>query len=261
MVTVLICVVMFAALIGMMVCSKKQKTNPNAQPIAMGLLIVVIICGVAMLYRTGILGDANAGRMASENQFTASQGIVLGQYLAANNPGKVLVIAEADFKTNVYTKTLVDGLKEGIGAGADVAVDTIEIPGAKKPTDQEDPNMPDMMMPLMDTMTAKDFDRTVANYPNAKVIVSLVGLPRDKSRMKLWKQKNGPKIALLNAYGNLANLVKAGMICAVTVSKPKADYESAYPGTPQAAFDMRYILVTTKNIAELKAKNKKLLSM
>ena len=133
---------MFVALIGMMVCSKKQKTNPNAQPIAMGLLIVVIVCGVAMLYRTGILGDANAGRMAAENQFTASQGIILGQYLAANNPGKVLVIAEADFKTNTYTKTLVEGLKEGMGAGADVVVDTIEIPGAKKPANQ-DPNMPD----------------------------------------------------------------------------------------------------------------------
>ena len=261
MVTVLICVVMFVALIGMMVCSKKQKTNPNAQPIAMGLLIVVIVCGVAMLYRTGILGDAAAGRMAAENSFTASQGIVLGEYLAKNNPGKVLVIAEADFKTNTYTKALVEGLKTGIGAGADVVVDTIEIPSAKKANANQDPNMPDMMMPLMETMTAKDFDRTLANYPNAKVIVSLVGLPRNKSKMKLWKQKDGPKVALMNAYGNLAGLVKAGLICAVTVSKPKADYESPYPGSPKEAFNMRYILVTTKNIDELKAKNKKLLSM
>jgi hypothetical protein len=261
MITVLICVVMFVALIGMMVCSKKQKTNPNAQPIAMGLLIVVIVCGVAMLYRTGILGDAAAGRMATENQFTSSQGIILGEYLAANNPGKVLVIAEADFKTNSYTKTLVEGLKKGLGQGAEVAVDTIEIPGAKKPKSKTPDDMPEMMMPLMDTMTAKDFDRTVSNYPNAKVIVSLVGLPRDKSKMKLWKKKNAPKVALLNAYGNLAGLIHAGLICAVTVSKPKADYESPYPGTPKAAFDMRYILVTTKNIEELKAKNKKLLSM
>lgn len=257
--SVLICVVMFAALIGMIVCSKKQKTNPNAQPIAMGLLIVVIVCGVAMLYRSGILGDANASRVAQENQFTASQGIVLGKYLAANNPGKVLVLGEADYKTNTYTKTLVDALKKGIGQGADVVVDTVEIPGAKKPTG--DPNMPDMMMPLMDTMTAKDFDRAVAKYPGAKVVVTLIGLPHDKSRMKLWRQKNGPKIAMLNAYGDLANLIKAGLICAVTVSKPKADYEAEYPGTPEKAFALRYILVTTKNIAALQQKNKKLLSM
>ena len=261
MITVLICVVMFVSLIGMMVCSKKQKTNPNAQPVAMGLLIVVIICGVAMLYRTGILGDAASGRQYSENQFTAAQGVILGQYLATDAPGKVLVIAEADFKTNPYTKTLVEGLKEGIGAGAEVQVDTIEIPGAKKPKVSEDPDMPDMdmMMPLMDTMTARDFDRTVAKYPDVKVIVSLVGLPRNKSKLKLWKK--GPKIALLNGYGNLANLVKAGKICAVTVSKPKADYESAYPGTAKEAFEMRYILVTPKNIVQLKEKSPKLLSM
>ncbi len=258
MVTVLICVVMFVSLIGMMVCSKKQKTNPNAQPIAMGLLIVVIVCGVAMLYRTGILGDATGNRRQTESLFTESQGIVLGEYLVANNKGKVLVLAEPDFKTNSYTKTLVEGLKKGLGAGTEVVVDTIETPGVKKPVEQ-DPNMPEMTMPLMDTMTAKDFDRAVAKYPNAKVVVSLVGLPRNKSQMKLWKK--GPVIALLNAYGNLANLIKAGKICAVTVSKPKADYEADYPGTPKAAFELRYILVTTKNIEQLKDKVKKLLSM
>ncbi len=190
----------------------------------------------------------------NENNFTASQGFVMGQYLAKNNPGKVLVIAEADFKTNPYTKMLIKGLKAGIGPNADIVVDTIETSRTK----QQGAKANNLMMPLMDTMTAKDFDRTAEKYPDAKVILSFVGLPRNKSRMKIWI--NGPKIALMNACGNLANLIKSGRICAVTISKPKADYRATYPGTPKEAFKLRYMLVTTKNIGKLKKQNPQLLS-
>lgn len=252
-VAVLIGVVMVAALVGMIICSKKQKVNPNAQPLAIGLLIVVIICGVAMMYRTGVFGGSNEARREQENKFTSSQGVILGQYLAKNCPGKVLVLAEPDYKTSTYTKMLVDGLKEGLGAGADVVVDTVTIPGQKA----ANPEMPEMM-PLMDTMTAKDFDAAVDSHPDCKVIVSMIGLPRDMARMKLWKQKDAPKVALFSAYGNLKALIARGMVVAVTMAKPKADYESSYPGDAQEAFDMRYVLVTTQNIESVLGKYKNL---
>ena len=53
---VIIGIVMFIALIGMIVCSKKQKVNPNAQPVAIALLIVVVICGFMMMQKTGVFG-------------------------------------------------------------------------------------------------------------------------------------------------------------------------------------------------------------
>ena len=57
---VLIGIVMFIALIGMIVCSKKQKTNPNAQPVAIALLIIVVVCGFMMMYKTGVFGSGGA---------------------------------------------------------------------------------------------------------------------------------------------------------------------------------------------------------
>ncbi len=36
--------IMIVAFIGMIVCAKKQKTNPNAKTIAILCLIVVVIC-------------------------------------------------------------------------------------------------------------------------------------------------------------------------------------------------------------------------
>jgi len=88
-------VIMVAALIGMIICSKKQKTNPGAQPIAIALLIIVIISGIYMLYKQNIFGGSNASMIESENHFYASQGYMVGKFIAKNIPGaKVLLIEE-----------------------------------------------------------------------------------------------------------------------------------------------------------------------
>ncbi len=258
--TILIVAVMILSVIGMMICSKKQKTNPNAQPIAMVLLVVVVVCAALLLWPK----NTQQAQMQQENQFAASQGIVLGKYLAANAPGKILLLAETDYKTNKYTQTIAEGLRKG--TGGEVVVDTVETAASRKAAAAPAPKgpdgmpggMPEMTMPLQETMTAKDFDAAVAKHPDAKVVVSLIGLPRDASRLKIWGKT---KIAIINAYGRLAGLIEKGWIPAVTISKPKANYEAAYPGDPQKGFELRYILVTSKNIKSLPKKVQQMLSM
>jgi hypothetical protein len=185
-------------------------------------------------------------RREEENKFTASLGFIMGRYLAENCPEKVLVLAESDYKTSTYTKLVVGGLKEGLGKEAQVVVDTVKVPGYNMPEEE--------IPPLPDIMTARDFDAAVDGHPDCKVIVSMIWLSRDVENMKLWTKKNPPKLAVISAYGKMDKLIADGMIAAVTIAKPYADYESRYPGNFKDAFDMRYLLVTTQNIKSIKEK-------
>ncbi len=247
-VTVLIALVMFIALVGMIVCSKKQKTSPIAQPIAIVLLIIVIACGVGILYRTDILGNPTNRFQAYENTYHASQGVVLGKFIKANFPDKkVLVLLETDFNTNPRTKILVDALKEGAGGNLNVETATLQLANR--------PNTPEMgmEMPLFEMMTAADFDKALESYKDCGVVISCIGLPRDIQKMKVWSQKDDvrPKVLLLNAFDmrGYDKMIERGMISAIVAVGPDAKFtEDAPPRDPQAAFDVRYVLIDKSNI-------------
>ena len=197
-------VVMFIALVGMIVCAKKQQTNPRAQPMAIVLLLVVIGCGGFMLVQTGVLGSGETETLiARELVYAKSQAVVLGRHLAEKYPGcKVLVIANQNYEKSRRQKKLIDGIKEGLGSGGElVAVDSLNIqmapegggpPGAGPP--------PEMMMPLEEIMEAAHFDEVIEAHPDCNVIISLIGLPQDVGEMALWKiedPEERAKIALL----------------------------------------------------------------
>ncbi len=249
---VLIGIVMFIALIGMIVCSKKQKTNPNAQPVAIALLIIVVVCGFMMMYKTGVFGSGGAEQFRQiEDRYYASQGNVIGKYIAKNFADqKILVIAERNFSKDPRVNVLVDAIKEGMGGKADIQVDTVELANPPK-VPQGAPEMMDM--PLFETMTAKDFDNAVQKHPDCTVILSTIGLPRDNNKMKLWVMDSAkrPKVLLMGAADlrGIADSIKRDLITAVITISPDAKFtEDAPPSDPQKAFDIRYVLVNKANI-------------
>lgn len=253
---VLVGVVMFAALIGMIICSKKQKTNPNAQPIAIGLLIIVIICGIVMMQKTGVFGGSGAEQFQKmENHYYASQGFVIGKFIGKNFSGqKVLVIASPGFEKDLRVNELVDAIKKGTSANTDIVVDTIKL--ANKPKQPEGgPDAGPMDMPLFELMTAKDFDNALANHSDCTVVISTVGLPRDAARMKLWNlpEAKRPKLILMgimDATGMKAAITK-GLISAIVTISPTAKFtEDAPPSDMQETFDLRYVLIDKDNISK-----------
>lgn len=258
---VLIGVVMVLALVGMIACAKKQRTNPNAQPIAIALLIVVVICGIAILVKTGTLGDnANEKLIQNEMKFASSTAIILGQDLRVAYPGeKVLVVVDRNFDKNTRQQKLVEGLKEGLGSTAEVVTDTLTIESLKKNDTPPAPGAPppeEDIMPLEEIMKAVDFDAVIEKHPDCKIVISLIGLPRDFNQMKTWTLENRPKVALLNAdVHSLAPLIKGGYIVAAVSYCPGVKFsEDPAPDDPKAAFDLRYIMITPKNIEELAQK-------
>jgi hypothetical protein len=247
-------VIMVAALIGMIICSKKQKTNPGAQPIAIALLIVVIISGIYMLYKNNIFGSSSAGMIESENHFYASQGYMVGKFIAKNIPGgKVLLIENEDFEKNKREMDFIAALKKGMGNNNVKAVALTVLNKPKRPKGMPE-DMP--MMPMMEMMTSKDFDATLSANSSENVVVSLVGLPRDAGKMKLWKMPAAkrPKLILINAMGGSIKIpaaIKKGMISAVISINPKAKFDDE--GAPSAfedAFKKRYILIDKNNLKE-----------
>lgn len=247
--TVLIAAVMFVALVGMIICSKKQKASPAAQPIAIGLLVVVIVCGVLMMYKTGIFGDTN-NFMEIENRYYASQGNVVGKYVNSNFAGKkVLVLMDTGYENSPRTKILLDALNEGAGGNLDIVADTLTL--AKGPNQGNE--LEGFEMPLFEVMTAKDFDAALEKHKDAGVIISTIGLPRDAKAMRLWTQKDRPNLILISAADmrGYDALIKTGMVSAIVAVGPDAKFtEDAPPKDIQKTFDIRYVLIDEKNVEQ-----------
>ena len=67
-------VVMAFSLIGMIVCAKKQHTVAIAKPMAVILMVVVLICAVVILMKTGVLGDQGTQRIIQNELVYAKTG-------------------------------------------------------------------------------------------------------------------------------------------------------------------------------------------
>lgn len=238
--------VMVVALIGMIICSKKQNTLAAAKPLSMVLLVVVAVCGVMVLKNQFSSGSISSLR-ENENRFYVSQAFVIGDYVKGKlDAGKVLIIADPSYKNDTRMTEFVEQMKKG--SGGEVVIDTVELPEPQE----------EMAEPISERMKAKDFEATIARNSDAKVVVSLIGLPRDLKNLKILnnnKSGKGPALILLNAdVPHLGKMIAAGMVTATVTVSPKAVFnEEPAPSDAKAAFAVRYILVDKANIVENKA--------
>ena len=69
--------VMVVGLIAMIVCSKKQKTNPAMQPVALGVFLVVIVAAVMLMIET----NTTAAELAAKYNIPA-------EVISQKNSGK-----------------------------------------------------------------------------------------------------------------------------------------------------------------------------
>lgn len=235
--------VMVLGLVGMMVCSKKQKNNPAMQPVAFVLFVVVVIGAGMLLREWGVFGGGRDSLLQNELAFYASQGTKTGAFLKQTDPGKkILLVADPGFENNDNIKRLANALKDGYGG--EVIMDTVQVPGM-----QEDAPMPLYMM-----MKAKEFDEMVDKHGDCDIVVSTIGLPQDARNLKFMGKK---KLFLMGLpSGPVPGLQKAlndGNISGLIISNPQAKYDVSAPSDPMKAFDIRYVLVNKDNAEQFKA--------
>ena len=78
--TIISVAIMVVGVIGMIICSKKQKTNPAMQPVS--ILLFLIVAGAAAYFCVQQMGcNSSASVMESELAFLASRGHAAGVHL------------------------------------------------------------------------------------------------------------------------------------------------------------------------------------
>ncbi len=234
--------IMVLALIGMIICSKKQKTNPAMQPVAFVLFIVIVIGAIMLLKTMGIFGGQSS-LLSNELAFYTSQGNKVGKFFAQQNPGKkILLLTDPGFENNDNVKSLIDAIKAGYGSD-NVVADTITLA-----------NQEETPMPLYMLMKAKDFDAALEKHSDVQIVISTIGLPTDVRNLKYWKTpaEQRPLLFLLGLPSGriegLADVIKKGDIAGVVISNPEAKYDVPAPRDPEEAFAIRYILVSKENV-------------
>ena len=235
-----------------------RKSNTRTVIIVISAIIISILIFPTMLLVSGYFMFRRAANsmnnnisdiMKNETRFACSKATVLGQYLAQKYPGKkVLIICNQGFEKNKRTQKIINALRQAVCSEANA--DTIKV---KAPTKDMLDHNGNLVIPLEEVMTPADFDAAVTAHPDCQVIVSMIGLPREKAKMKFWNDKN-KHLAMLNAnIFDQKNDIKAGRIVAAVSFKPGVKFtEDPAPADPRKAFDKRYLLITPDNIGHLK---------
>ena len=226
----------------------------------------LIFCGIlifVIFFMARNMSDSGISMiLVNEMKFAKSSTYVLGKYLAKTRPNaKVLVIIGPKSEYNKRQEIQIDALKKGFGS----AITNIKIDSPKL-KQQLGPNgkpIPDLMLPMVDMMKAEDFNKLIAENKSCNLIITLIGLPMDADKLKIWGQfaqdpKKTPKLCIVNAdISSFEKYIAKGLIPAVVTFNPDARYtEDPTPTDMFKAFDERYILITPKNVGEIARKYK-----
>jgi len=115
---------------------------------------------------------------------------------------------------------------------------------------------PETTTPLSYLVAPDAVDRAFHDHPDCDIIVSLIGLPVDLSRVAAWQADGPPRFALLlpdlRLLGGLANLRAAlarGKLAALVLARPGApDLATGQRGDWDEQFQRHFLLVTSNTI-------------
>ena len=235
--------IMVLGLIGMIVCSKKQRVNPALQPVSFVLFIVVLVGAFLFLQTRGLFGGSRGGgAVNNELAYQEARGTVIGEFMKSAAPDKKLVIiADPNYQNDRFTQQLINSLKKAYGAG-EPEIETVEVPA----------NAEEEGIPSSEYMTAKALDALIAKHPDAGAVLFLSGLPENPQRMKIFSGSNRPAVMLVGRGGAtnkfLADKIKSGEIAGLVVGRPKVKYSEPADSNYKKAFDFRYVLINKGNI-------------
>ncbi len=215
------------------------------------IAVITIVCIVAYnrISSKGICESIHQ----DDSRYYKAKALILGQYLNKKFPNqKVLLIPDYYLLNNrrFWDRVLFLGI--GLKGVDKIEIDTIRIKNPKKEWLGPDG---EFVLPIDAIMTAADFDATISAHPDCPIIVSMIGLPYDKEKLKFWNDKN-KHLTILNAnIFVVKNIIKEGKIVAAISYKPIVKLTSSpAPTNPRKAFNERYVLITPENISEMEKK-------
>lgn len=249
--------------IGMYWANRQYKTKGVAwgRPVAglCGVMALIIALSRILYDLTGCEKDKRQNAiLGKELQYTAAQFQHLGEYMQrkfANH--SVLVIASPRMTgANEYADERLDTIRDSLKDAFD---GRLTISGT---VHLKAPEMENGMPPMFETMfTAEAFDEIVADNPDVDLILSLVGLPMNWKEMEFWQMSDEKRSKLIVTNGQVFELydpIIQGYVNAVVHYNPASQYnfQDDVPSDSTEAFEKRYLLIDSDNIAKIAAENK-----
>ena len=242
---------MIAGFVGIIICKKKQKTFAAAQGLAVVCFIPIIIGAVGFLWQNLGDGEQNA-LIANEARFAASRSAKVAAEVKNAFAGKnAVIIVNGGYDKEEISKAAYDALKDGLAGVNIIATEELVV----------DTNNPE---PIETQIDAKKYNQIFSKYSNADIFVITSQMPQDPAQVRQFSVLKGgkAKLALLSSEaGEFGRYIKNGKIVAATLSKhdEKAiNPDTKAPSDLNAAFDIRYVLVTPANLNEVYSKYKNL---
>ncbi len=219
------------------------------------ILVAVLCAGLGVWFFL----KPDSSRSALHSRELATR--VLAEYLARTFPNEKLLVVSNPFTKKkgprhvvLFEEAGVRGLQKGFGENkVTVAFPELQPGALENPHAIQIPA--ETTTPVAFLMAEGAFDALAQKYSDCKVMVSLIGLPPDLSKLQLWSRPDGPKLAFLLPdlwmLGDKQAVVaafKTGKITAVVLNKPGVSLEQL--GASVADFSQRYLLITPDNIEQ-----------
>ena len=194
-------------------------------------------------------GSRQYSAMARETEYQKVMTRQLGLYLKEKYSGKKAIIIKDPYSKD--DSPLMVGLSEGLGD----ALNIVDIVYPEPPKSKGDPEM-EMMEP-METWYTKKALENLLKYKDVDLIITTIGLPigvlcgADKE-FNAYCLKGKKVVFAGGSIYEHGRAFRAGCLAAAVTYKPNAEYdEKPVPKDQQAAFDKRFLLVTSENYQEV----------
>ena len=241
-INILLAIVMIGGLIGMLVCQKKQRTNPQLKSVALLLFVAVVVCGGFFLHTTGMLRQwgldfgFNEQVLNADAAIFGSQAAVIADTLRENHllPEKILLIYSDGFETTAeFAEFKNQLLAAGVHETDLVCVPAFEVPEGSLPP----------------RLTAQMLEKAAAGNKECKVVISVAGSPSfDAMQLSCFKRRSdrAQQWIFLEPLPN-ADLLQQGLqngnvLAACGFNRSPAGETGSLPTEQEDIFKLRYML-------------------
>lgn len=257
--TFLVITIMLAAGIGMVVSLMKQRSGAAwCRPVTLVCALIALTCALTRIMPRRPPDPQERDR--NELEYLRIKTEALGRHLAQKFAGsKALVLIDPPSSLNrERTAALLEGLKRGFNGRVSIGSEAFPQRPASAGGASDDggprPESEGVSQPMDYWLTREEFDSLVEKHlETCDLVVSMIGVPADAEKMRLWSLPDRPKVALASgSVFELRHLIGNGSIVAAVAFSPEAVFSNERPPADvNEAFKRRFLLLTTENVEGL----------
>ena len=203
---------------------------------------------ILLLYVYGVIGSLNKVQFDfHKNRFELARAYTFAKKLSKISLGKrLLIITGWDDENRELVKAQIKKIKEALAGKVKIlGIERVKVKKLKRDERR------------LTTISPVDFNKITSKYQRCDMIISMVGLPWNYEKLKIWRRRNRPCVALLDGRVRHLKLpLMDGRVKLLTVYRPDWTLLPNLPDDPEKLFSMRYLLITRENMPEMQRRHR-----